>query len=169
VFRAFAKCSIPRIDAGYPFTNCTVCGPRFTIIDPYDRPNTDVSFVMCDACRAEYDDPGDRRFHAQPNACPSCGPRLQLVDSDGKPVAGHPLRETRRLLADGRIVALKGIGGFHLACDARNDDAVRRLRARKRREARPLAVMARDIDVVRSLCVVSGAEIALLRRRRGRS
>ena len=150
---------------GYPFTNCTDCGPRFTIVRaiPYDRPNTTmVSFVMCPTCRAEYDDPGNRRFHAQPNACPSCGPRLRLLDGAGKPLPGDPLAETRRLLAAARIVALKGIGGFHLACDARNEPAVRRLRARKRREAKPFAVMVPDVEVARSLCLISDAERRLL-------
>jgi len=150
---------------GYPFTNCTACGPRFTIVRavPYDRPNTTMAaFTMCAACRSEYDDPVDRRFHAQPNACPACGPRLQLVDADGRPVAGDPLSEARRRLASGRIVALKGIGGFHLACDATDDAAVRRLRRRKGREARPLAVMVPDAETAQRLCVVSADELALL-------
>ena len=150
---------------GYPFTNCTDCGPRFTIVRaiPYDRANTTMaSFPMCAACRAEYADPANRRFHAQPNACPSCGPRLQLVDGRGKPLAGEPLAQTRRLLAAGHIVALKGIGGFHLACDARDEAAVRRLRARKRRDAKPFALMARDPDAVRSLGMASEAEMRLL-------
>ncbi|HUM16090.1 MAG TPA: acylphosphatase, partial [Candidatus Nitrosotalea sp.] len=129
---------------GYPFTNCTACGPRFTIVRavPYDRPNTTMTaFTMCAECRAEYDHPGDRRFHAQPNACAACGPRLTLVDGQGLPIDGDALSETRRRLATGRIVAIKGIGGFHLACDAGNDAAVQRLRERKGREAKPLAIM----------------------------
>ncbi len=151
---------------GYPFTNCTDCGPRFTIVRaiPYDRANTTMaSFAMCAACRAEYADPANRRFHAQPNACPSCGPRLQLVDGGGTPLPGEPLAEARRLLAGGHIVALKGIGGFHLACDARDEAAVRRLRARKGRDAKPFALMARDPDAVRSLGMASEAEMRLLR------
>jgi len=150
---------------GYPFTNCTACGPRFTIVRavPYDRPNTTMAaFTMCAACRSEYEDPIDRRFHAQPNACPACGPRLQLVDADGRSGVGDPLSEARRLLASGRIVAVKGIGGFHLACDATNDAAVRRLRRRKGREAKPLAVMVPDADTAQRLCAVSTEERALL-------
>ena len=150
---------------GYPFTNCTHCGPRFTIIRamPYDRPHTTMAgFTMCPACRAEYEDPGDRRFHAQPNACAACGPRLVLADAQGRPLAGDPLAETRRLLAAGRIVAVKGIGGFHLACDATDEAAVRRLRERKGREAKPLAVMVPDAATARRLCVISDEEWRLL-------
>jgi len=150
---------------GYAFTNCTVCGPRFTIIRavPYDRPNTTMAgFRMCAACETEYDEPADRRFHAQPNACAVCGPRLQLVDAHGRLLVGDPLNETRRLLASGGIVALKGIGGFHLACDATSDAAVRRLRERKGREAKPLAVMVPDVETAQRLCVISAEEVALL-------
>jgi hydrogenase maturation protein HypF len=150
---------------GYPFTNCTHCGPRFTIIRaiPYDRPNTTMAdFAMCPECRAEYDDPADRRFHAQPNACAACGPRLTLVDSTGQLVPGAPLAETRRLLAAGHIVAIKGVGGFHLACDATNDAAVHRLRERKGREAKPLAIMVPDAATAGRLCVLSDGENALL-------
>jgi len=150
---------------GYPFTNCTACGPRFTIVRavPYDRPNTTMTaFTMCAECRAEYDHPGDRRFHAQPNACAACGPRLTLVDGQGLPIDGDALSETRRRLATGRIVAIKGIGGFHLACDAGNDAAVQRLRERKGREAKPLAIMVSDVMTARRLCVVSDDESALL-------
>lgn len=150
---------------GYPFTNCTRCGPRFTIARaiPWDRPNTTmVRFAMCPACRAEYDDPADRRFHAQPNACVACGPRLTLVGPRGLALAGEPLAETRRLLAAGRVVAIKGVGGFHLACDARADAAVRRLRERKGREAKPLAVMVPDLAAARRLCLISDDEAALL-------
>ncbi|MCB1151163.1 carbamoyltransferase HypF, partial [bacterium] len=113
---------------GYPFTNCTNCGPRWTIIDriPYDRPFTSMAgFPMCPACRAEYDDPADRRFHAQPNACPDCGPRLTL-HGEGLDAAADPLAETARLLAAGRIAAIKGLGGFHLAVRADDEAAVRR-------------------------------------------
>ena len=150
---------------GYPFTNCTHCGPRFTIIQriPYDRPNTTMAaFTMCAACEAEYGDPADRRFHAQPNACAACGPRLRLVDTDGRSLVGDPLTGTRRLLTSGRIVAIKGIGGFHLACDAGNDAAVRRLRERKGREAKPLAMMVPDVSTARRLCAVSDDESDLL-------
>ncbi|MCS6951807.1 MAG: carbamoyltransferase HypF [Bryobacteraceae bacterium] len=154
----------------YPFTNCTHCGPRYTIIRdiPYDRPLTTMArFQMCSACQAEYDDPADRRFHAQPNACPRCGPRLTLLwegrvfDSeagDSEPV----LRQAQRLLAEGHILAVKGLGGFHLACDAENDAAVRRLRERKRRSDKPFAVMAPDLATVAQFCWVAEADRAVL-------
>jgi hydrogenase maturation protein HypF len=150
---------------GYPFTNCTRCGPRFTIIQaiPYDRPNTTMAgFTMCPECRAEYDDPADRRFHAQPNACAVCGPRLVLVNAQGVSLDADALTGTGRLLAAGHVVAIKGVGGFHLACDASSDAAVRRLRERKGREAKPLAVMVPDLSAVRRLCTASDAELALL-------
>ena len=151
---------------GYPFTNCTHCGPRFTIIRalPYDRPNTTMAgFTMCGRCRAEYDNPRDRRFHAQPNACPECGPRLSLVNAAGAALPGEPLGETRQLLlASARIVAIKGIGGFHLVCDATDDAAVRRLRERKGREAKPLALMVADLTEAERLCVISPEERQLL-------
>ena len=151
---------------GYPFTNCTHCGPRFTIIRwiPYDRPNTTMAgFAMCADCQAEYSDPMDRRFHAQPNACPKCGPHLTLVDARGRELPGDPLAETRRLLAAGRIVAIKGIGGFHLACDATNEAAVLRLRERKGREAKPLALMVAHLAAAERLSELSDEERALLR------
>jgi len=132
---------------GYAFTNCTNCGPRYTIIRdiPYDRPNTTMAgFHMCRACQAEYDDPGNRRFHAQPNACAECGPQLSA-----------PISEAQRRLSEGEIVAIRGLGGFHLACDPRNDGAVRRLRERKRRSDKPFALMARDVAAVEAFCVVS--------------
>jgi hydrogenase maturation protein HypF len=150
---------------GYPFTNCTHCGPRFTIIRaiPYDRPNTTMAgFTMCRECRMEYENPGDRRFHAQPNACAACGPKLVLADAQGRPLAGDPLAEARRLLAAGRIVAIKGIGGFHLACDGTDEAAVRRLRERKGREAKPLAIMVSDLAAAQRLCVISDEERMLL-------
>ncbi|MEJ2008110.1 MAG: carbamoyltransferase HypF [Acidobacteriota bacterium] len=155
---------------GYPFTNCTNCGPRYSIIEdvPYDRPKTTMrEFQMCTACQAEYDDPNNRRFHAQPNACPVCGPAIRLVDSGGAVLAvpadggsGHEanldtIREVRRLLREGKIVAVKGLGGFHLACDAENDGAVQRLRARKRRTDKPFALMAEDVSAVSRFCQVS--------------
>jgi hydrogenase maturation protein HypF len=138
----------------YAFTNCTDCGPRFTIATaiPYDRPNTTMAgFTMCAECRAEYDDPNDRRFHAQPIACPRCGPTLKLVDNAGIELPGDPIATTADLLREGGIVAVKGLGGFHLACDALNDAAVTALRRRKAREEKPLAVMAPDLEGVRAL------------------
>lgn len=162
---------------GYAFTNCTNCGPRYSIIRgvPYDRPLTSMApFRMCPACQHEYDDPADRRFHAQPNACAVCGPSYRLI-VDGAEAAGDPLAEARRIVADGGILAVKGIGGYHLACDARSEAAVTRLRQRKRREAKALAVMAGSMETVRGLCTVSDEEerwltssatpIVLLRRR----
>ncbi|HXP60044.1 MAG TPA: carbamoyltransferase HypF, partial [Dongiaceae bacterium] len=151
----------------YPFTNCTHCGPRFSIIEslPYDRANTVMkSFVMCPQCQAEYDDPGDRRFHAQPNACPVCGPRLQLLAPKGEAVcSGHQaLLETARLLRAGSIVAVKGLGGFHLMVDARREEAVRRLRERKHREEKPLATLFPSLESVQALCEVSPLEQRLL-------
>jgi hydrogenase maturation protein HypF len=136
----------------YPFINCTNCGPRYTIIKeiPYDRPTTTMSmFRMCPECQREYDDPENRRFHAQPNCCPVCGPEIWLTDSKGQKLEIHDsLLETVRFLKSGKIVAVKGLGGFHLACDAANDRAVSRLRARKHREEKPLAVMAPDLSAV---------------------
>ena len=132
---------------GYAFTNCTNCGPRYTIIRdiPYDRPNTTMAgFRMCAACQAEYDDPADRRFHAQPNACPQCGPQLSAA-----------IGEAQRRLAGGAIIAIRGLGGFHLACDPRNHAAVRLLRERKRRSDKPFALMARDVAAVEGFCAVS--------------
>ena len=150
----------------YPFTNCTDCGPRFTIaLDaPYDRRVTSMAgFVMCEACQREYDDPRDRRFHAQPNACPRCGPRLKLLDSRGRDLASaDPLREAAAALRAGNIVAVKGLGGYHLACDATSSDAVRLLRERKHRDAKPFAVMVRDLGAARRLATVSAAEARLL-------
>ena len=129
----------------YPFINCTNCGPRYTIIKgvPYDRAYTTMAgFPMCADCRAEYEDPSHRRFHAQPNACPVCGPRLSLLDLQAGPVDGNPLDTAISLLQDGRILALKGLGGYHLAVDACNDAAVRELRRRKNRDEKPFAVMS---------------------------
>ena len=151
----------------YPFINCTNCGPRYTIVEriPYDRPFTTMrGFVMCAACQREYDDPADRRFHAQPNCCPDCGPQLSLVGAAGKRVAerGEALSEALRRLAAGEIVAVKGIGGFHLAVDAANGQAIERLRQRKGRAAKPLAVMVADLATARKLCQLEAlAEQAL--------
>jgi hydrogenase maturation protein HypF len=150
----------------YPFLNCTNCGPRFTITRsiPYDRPQTSMArFKMCAACQAEYDDPTNRRFHAQPNACPVCGPRVWLVQPDGTEIPyADPVTETIDRLMAGEIVAIKGIGGFHLAVDATNEAAVMRLRERKRRYGKPLAIMVRDLDAARSVCELTGEEEALL-------
>jgi len=149
----------------YPFTNCTNCGPRFTIITdiPYDRPATTMQpFTMCPDCLEEYHDPADRRFHAQPNACPVCGPSLQLADCSGKAVEGDVIGTAAGLLLDGRIIALKGLGGFQLACDATNEASVARLRQRKNRPAKPLAVMVKDITHARKLCRLSPDEERLL-------
>lgn len=139
---------------GYPFVNCTHCGPRFTITRslPYDRAQTSMApFPMCPACAADYADPENRRFHAEPVACPDCGPRLS-----------HPVAEVARTIAEGGIVALKGIGGFHLLCDARNDAAIDLLRLRKARDQKPFAVMVADIDAARGIADLTDAEAALL-------
>jgi hydrogenase maturation protein HypF len=150
----------------YPFLNCTNCGPRFTITRriPYDRPQTSMAtFKMCAACQAEYDDPMNRRFHAQPNACPVCGPRVWLVATDGAEIASaDPVKETIDRLISGQIVAIKGIGGFHLSVDATNEAAVMRLRERKHRYGKPLAVMVRDLDEAKALCELNEAEEAML-------
>ncbi len=152
----------------YAFTNCTHCGPRLSIVRaiPYDRARTSMAaFTMCRACQAEYDDPGDRRFHAQPNACARCGPKLELEPATGE-ASGltdpDPIAAARALLEAGAILAIKGIGGFHLAVDALDTAGVQRLRARKRRFDKPFALMARDLDVVRRYCALSPDEQALL-------
>jgi hydrogenase maturation protein HypF len=150
----------------YPFLNCTNCGPRYTITRriPYDRPQTSMArFTMCVACQAEYDDPTNRRFHAQPNACPVCGPRVWLVASDGVEIpSDDPVTAAIDRLMAGEIMAIKGIGGFHLAVDATNEFAVMRLRDRKHRYGKPLAVMARDLEAARELCVITPEEEELL-------
>ena len=150
----------------YAFTNCTHCGPRFTIARevPYDRPATTMAaFPMCPDCRREYEDPADRRFHAQPNACPACGPKLRLVSHDGGRVRGtDPIDGAVSILRAGGTVAVKGLGGFHLACDARSSEAVERLRRRKRREEKPFAVMVRTLADAESLAVLSDEERSLL-------
>ena len=150
----------------YPFLNCTNCGPRYTITRriPYDRPQTSMAqFTMCAACQAEYDDPTNRRFHAQPNACPVCGPRVWLVASDGMEIpCDDPVTGAIDRLMAGEIMAIKGIGGFHLAVDATNEFAVMRLRDRKHRYSKPLAVMVRDLDAARAVCALTGEEEALL-------
>ncbi|HZP16556.1 MAG TPA: carbamoyltransferase HypF, partial [Terriglobales bacterium] len=163
----------------YPFINCTNCGPRFTIVRdiPYDRPRTSMSkFRMCTACQAEYDNPLDRRFHAQPNACWDCGPRLELWDNNGHCIAAtDPMAAAIEALRAGRIVAVKGLGGFHLAADATNSAAVSLLRERKRRGGKPFALMTPDLEAARQFCNLNAAEaealqaiqrpIVLLRRR----
>jgi hydrogenase maturation protein HypF len=149
----------------YPFINCTHCGPRFTIIKdiPYDRHKTTMApFTMCPICRKEYENPVDRRFHAQPNACPACGPSLRLVDRKGEILPGDALDRTLDLLLQGSIVAVKGIGGFHLVCNAENHGAVSTLRSRKFREDKPFAVMCRDMEEVRAHCDVHKEEERLL-------
>ncbi len=149
----------------YPFTNCTHCGPRLSILRaiPYDRANTSMAaFPMCSDCEREYQDPADRRFHAQPNACPRCGPRVWLEDASGRELPGDAIAQAAGRIADGEILAVKGIGGFHLACDATNGEAVARLRRRKRRWAKPFALMARDLAVIRRYCELSPEQEALL-------
>ena len=150
----------------YPFTNCTNCGPRFTIIKdiPYDRHLTTMSkFDMCPQCQQEYDNPSNRRFHAQPNACPSCGPALQLITQDGKQIScADVIRETTKMLNTGSIIALKGLGGFQLVCDATNRTAVNILRSRKQRPAKPFAIMLKDVAEIKKRCVVSPEEQSVL-------
>ncbi len=150
----------------YPFTNCTNCGPRLTIVSgiPYDRENTSMAcFSLCPECRQEYETPFDRRFHAEPNACSLCGPTLQLLDADGRELqVDDPLQEAVERLLSGAVIAVKGLGGFHLAVDAKNDQAVRELRQRKFREEKPLAVMVRDMETALQLCEATKREQALL-------
>lgn len=167
-----SECTLEIFDPGnrrylYPFTNCTNCGPRFSILNalPYDRPNTTMAaFEMCEECRAEYEHPSDRRFHAQPNACPRCGPHLELWDDAGKVLATHDkaLHRAAEAIRSGKIVALKGIGGFQLLVDARNDEAVRNLRARKHREEKPFALMYPSLELVKQRCELSDLEERLL-------
>ncbi|HSO07611.1 MAG TPA: Sua5/YciO/YrdC/YwlC family protein, partial [Pelomicrobium sp.] len=153
----------------YAFTNCTHCGPRYTITArlPYDRPNTSMArFAFCPACEREYRDPADRRFHAEPNACPECGPRLKLLDAAGRAqLAADPVAETLTRLARGEIVAVKGLGGFHLMCDAANADAVARLRVRKDREEKPFAILLANGASAAEFAHVGDDERALLESR----
>ena len=151
----------------YPFTNCTHCGPRFSIIEalPYDRPNTTMRhFAMCDACRAEYENPLDRRFHAEPIACPQCGPQLELWNSSGHVISSHDqaLTDLAAAVRNGVIVAVKGLGGFHLVVDARNQESIERLRYLKHREEKPFAVMYPSLELIEKHCVVSALERRLL-------
>jgi hydrogenase maturation protein HypF len=150
----------------YPFTNCTNCGPRFTIIIdiPYDRPKTTMTaFEMCPECRREYEDPLNRRFHAQPNACPVCGPQLELVDAEGNTIACDDVITTAgELLKKGNVIAVKGLGGFLLACDATSQEAVSRLRQRKNRPSKPLAIMVSSLNEARQYCHINNKETGLL-------
>jgi hydrogenase maturation protein HypF len=153
---------------GYPFTNCTHCGPRYTIIEslPYDRRRTTMrKFTMCAECAREYGDPANRRFHAQPNACPECGPQLQLWNMEGAVLAGREsaLVEAAEAIRQGKIVGVKGLGGFHLMVDARNDEAVRRLRERKHREEKPFALMVPTVEDALGECEATALEERLLR------
>jgi hydrogenase maturation protein HypF len=151
---------------GYPFINCTHCGPRYTIIKdiPYDRDKTTMAaFTMCSACAEEYHSPLSRRFHAQPNACQDCGPRVFLHDAQGRICSGgDPVQETARLLKEGRIVAVKGLGGFHLSLDALQEEAVQRLRSRKHREEKPLALMSGDLETIAGYALINAEEQSLL-------
>ena len=151
---------------GYPFANCTHCGPRLSIVRaiPYDRVNTSMaSFPLCPECLREYQDSADRRFHAQPIACPACGPRLWLEESDGAlRNVPDPIAETAEMIRQGCIVAIKGLGGFHLACDAEDADAVARLRQRKQRYGKAFALMARDVEMVRRHAEIGELEMAAL-------
>ncbi len=155
----------------YPFTNCTHCGPRLTIVEgvPFDRALTTMApFAMCDACRAEYENPADRRFHAQAIACPACGPKARLIKLDAKaaPFDLHAMLDdvdaAARLIESGEIVAIKGLGGYQLACDATNEQTVARLRALKKRDAKPFALMARDLDVIRRYCTLTAEDERVL-------
>ena len=150
----------------YPFTNCTSCGPRYSIIKtlPYDRANTSMSaFEMCPKCRSEYESPGDRRFHAQTNCCPDCGPKLILLDREGRPIDSiHPIVIARQLLHEGKLIAIKGIGGYHLACNACDEKAVDLLRKRKSRPDRPLALMAASLDAAKLICKTTDKEEEIL-------
>jgi hydrogenase maturation protein HypF len=150
---------------GYPFINCTNCGPRFTIVRdvPYDRSLTTMAgFAMCERCAAEYHDPADRRFHAQPVCCPACGPRLSLLDTGGTELSGPPLAVAADLLREGKVLAVKGLGGYHLAADASSEAAAGALRARKHREDKPFAVMVADVAAAARLCEVDEAAAELL-------
>ncbi len=149
----------------YPFINCTNCGPRYSIITatPYDRPNTTMAaFPLCPDCTREYSEPTDRRFHAQPVACPACGPELDFLDATGKRLSGPPLETAIMKLRQGSIVAVKGVGGYHLAVDPCNSAAVMELRRRKRRDEKPFALMTASIEAARSFARISRSEELLL-------
>ena len=160
----------------YPFTNCTHCGPRFSIVTgiPYDREQTTMAvFPMCPACDAEYGDPADRRFHAEPIACHVCGPKARLIRFDGRAVSfdQHSMLDdvdaVCSLLQKGEIVAIKGLGGYQLACDATNEEAVTRLRSLKQRDAKPFALMARDLDIIGRYCTLDDEARRVLAKSRG--
>jgi hydrogenase maturation protein HypF len=149
----------------YPFINCTQCGPRYSIISalPYDRPYTSMeNFKMCAECREEYDNPLDRRHHAQPNACEICGPKYELYRIDGTLIEGNIVENVAELIKSGNIVAIKGIGGYHLVCDATNESVVNKLRQRKNRPSKPLAIMAKNIDGINNICIFNNKERDLL-------
>jgi len=151
----------------YPFINCTQCGPRYTIIDslPYDRPNTTMrEFEMCHLCREEYENPLNRRHHAQPNCCPVCGPTVTLLNQGGESLAKQQraVNQTVDLLKQGKIIGIKGIGGYHLACDAYQESVIEQLRLTKKRPQRPLAIMAKSVDVARKFCYISTKEVEML-------
>ena len=150
----------------YPFINCTNCGPRYSIISdiPYDRPNTSMKqFQMCKPCQNEYDDPANRRFHAQPNACDRCGPSVSLYDATGNKIeSDYAIEEAARLLKNGYILAVKGLGGFHLAADAENDKTIHTLRKRKRREEKPFALMAYNEEKIKEFAHIQPEESKLL-------
>jgi hydrogenase maturation protein HypF len=153
----------------YPFVNCTNCGPRFTIVRavPYDRPLTTMAgFELCPACKREYHDPADRRFHAQPVCCPACGPTLRLASAAGEALDGDPVEAAALALLAGRVLAIKGLGGYHLAADATSEAAVATLRSRKHREDKPFALMVADLEAARALCAVDAAEAAVLSSQR---
>ncbi|MAT45127.1 MAG: carbamoyltransferase HypF [Anaerolineaceae bacterium] len=152
----------------YPFINCTNCGPRFSIIKniPYDRPYTTMAdFPMCELCRSEYENPLNRRFHAQPVACPACGPQVKLITKSNQISGEEAIQQTRSLLKSGKILAIKGLGGYHLACDAKNETAVSELRNRKKRSDKPFALMANDVQTIQKYCLVSEEEENLLSSR----
>lgn len=153
----------------YPFINCTNCGPRFSIIKeiPYDRKNTTMKkFIMCKDCRLEYENPMDRRFHAQPDACALCGPEVELLSKKRKKVNGDPFNKTIEFIKKGKIVAIKGLGGFHIACDAKNNEVIKLLRKRKNRPFKPFALMARDVDTIKKYVNLSKEEEKLLKSQR---
>lgn len=150
----------------YPFINCTNCGPRLTIINgiPYDRPNTTMAeFTLCDRCQSEYDNPLNRRFHAQPVACPDCGPQVWFESlTTGPERREKGIQRPRQFLRDGKIIAIKGLGGFHLACDALNQEAVSKLRRRKKRSDKPFATMVFDIEYVKKYCLINNAQETII-------
>ena len=150
----------------YPFTNCTNCGPRFSITKkvPYDRENTTMDvFQMCSECREEYNDPLNRRFHAQPNGCSKCGPRVYICNKEGNEIISNdPIKDIAKEIKNGKIVAIKGIGGFNLACDAKNKEVINELRKRKKRPRKPLAVMMRDVETAKKYCNVNEMEERIL-------